>query len=491
MYYEYVYVEANMLQKIKAAIEIHSLIPEGGKVLIGLSGGADSIFLTEMLSEISNDSFSICAAHFNHGIRGVEADEDEAFVLNYCANKNIPLLIERANILSYAEKNMLSIETAARLLRYDFLERSRKSLECDVIATAHHADDNVESILLHLFRGSGSKGLIGMEYKRERIIRPLLNVWRSEIEKFLFERNINYRTDRTNLIAEGSRNILRLEILPLIQKNINPSVKEVILRCSSLIREDELYFKELTESAFMDCIEGYKNFDIDQDNEIKLSIEKLKELSHPILTRLIKYALSKVGVVVDIERVHVNSIIELMYSQSGASLDLPRSKARVSFDKLILSRIEQGERRTSTNGAENKTLYLKITEENMENFALNKGKIETDIGVFHISFVKFDDIEFNRDISYLDYDKITFPIEIRTRRNGDRFLPINAPGECKLKDYFIARKVDRNERDFIPLIVSQNKIAAIAGFTISEDFKVDKSSKRILEIKFKKFNNQY
>lgn len=228
--------------KVKSAIDKYGLINKNERVLVGLSGGADSVTLLHVLLKIAPErGFELCAAHLNHGIRGAEAYHDQHFVEELCKGLGVPLVCEGLDIPGIARAEGKTLEQAAREKRYEFFHRAAKELGADKIAVAHHMDDQAESIMLHLIRGSGLKGLMGMEPAYGDIIRPLLWARRREIEEYAADNGLKYCTDSTNLERDASRNRIRLDLIPYIQDNLNPCFVEGLCSMGELLRQDEEY----------------------------------------------------------------------------------------------------------------------------------------------------------------------------------------------------------------------------------------------------------
>ena len=446
-----------LVEKAEAFIEENGLIERGDSVLIGLSGGADSVALLSVLTRLApRHVWNIRAAHFNHGIRGVGAEEDELFCRNLCEEMGVRFYSETADVPSYARENGLSIETAGRLLRYDFLERTAKMTGCTKIATAHHMDDNAESVMLHLIRGSGLAGLTGMKPARGELIRPLLSCRKEELLGYLEHEGILFRTDETNLIPEGSRNRVRLDIMPYIERHINPAIVPTLCSMAELMIQDEAYLLAEAERQLeaARCEGGFKR-------------AAIAALPYPIKTRVIRLALAEAGAVVDIERVHIEAVAELLEARTGVKLMLPHIEVRTSYDAIKFGR-----------------------QEPVEEFELpvREGLVQTPLGAFRISLIEgTGGFERRSDTAFLDMDKaekLTEGLVIRTRRDGDRIHPVGAPGKRKLKDYFIDRKIDRDERDRIPLIASGSEVLFAAGYAASELTKVDNETTRMLKAEF-------
>ncbi|MBQ9833009.1 MAG: tRNA lysidine(34) synthetase TilS, partial [Clostridia bacterium] len=435
-----------------STIAKYSLIEAEQGVVVGVSGGADSVaLLVSLLSASQKMNFRVFAAHLNHCIREVSAVEDEHFVRELCEFYGVPLFSERIDVPYLASHNGETVEQAARNVRYDFLERARLHFGADKIAVAHHMDDQAESIMLHLIRGSGLAGLAGMQPQRGRIIRPLLFVRRKQIEEYLAENGIVYCTDETNLVASGSRNKLRLELIPYIESNLNNAIVPTLCRLGEIMRRDEEYLDVQAKRALNEarCGGGFDRAAVSQ-------------LPHALKARVIRLALAEAGAVTDIERIHIDSIAELLNARTGARLHLPGVEAWVSYDKIFFGNI-------------------KNTEDFLFPLCMD-GITKTPLGIFEAEILESCEIEKNRMAAYFDADKLkNVELCVRTRRNGDRIYPIGAPGKRKLKDFFIDKKVPRENRN-IPLICSQSDVLFVPGFCIGENVKADENTKRILRV---------
>ena len=226
-----------MKQLVRHTIRQYHMLPDGARVLCGLSGGADSVSLVLCLQELG---YQVCACHLNHGMRGTQADADEAFCRDFCEKHNIPFVSERCDVFAEAEKRKLSAETAAREMRYDFFARCAERMQVPYLATAHTADDNLETMLFHLIRGTGSAGLAGIPPVRGSIVRPLIAVERRQIERFLIERGQNWCTDATNLDDSCTRNKIRHHVIPAL-RDIEPCAARHALEAAQLVRQDNAY----------------------------------------------------------------------------------------------------------------------------------------------------------------------------------------------------------------------------------------------------------
>lgn len=450
-------VSVPFLEKVERFISENGLLDEGGSALVGLSGGADSVALLKALLGLSKKhGWTIRAAHFNHGIRGREAGEDELFCRDLCEANGVPFYADRADVPAYARENGLSLETAGRLLRYAFLERIKEKTGSDRIAVAHHMNDNAESILLHLLRGSGLSGLLGIRPRRDDIIRPLLCVSKQEIEEYLEREGVPFCTDTTNLIPKGSRNRLRLVMVPYIEKHINPAIVRSLCGMSELLQKDEEYLMAEASRAYS-AVRA-------EDGLIRAETAKLP---YPIRTRVIRMALAEAGALVDIERVHVEAISDLLTARTGARLSLPGIEVWTSYDLIKFGNPS--------------------APSDFET-PLKDGLISTPLGVFRVETTEgTEGFERSRTVFCMDADKAAAlgePVVIRPRRDGDRFMPVGAPGRRKLKEFFIDRKIEREERGRIPLIAAGGEVLFVTGIAASETVKVDENTARMIRAEY-------
>ncbi len=448
-------------QAVEAMTARHGLLPDGGGVLVGLSGGADSVALLMALTELApKHGWRVCAAHFNHGIRGEAADGDERFCRDLCDKLGVAFFCGREDIPAKAAELGVSTETAGRIRRYDFLQRTAKENSLDRIAVAHHMDDNAESVLMHVLRGSGLAGLTGIKPERGNIIRPLLGVRRSEIEAYLRALGVDYRTDETNLVPEGTRNLLRLELIPSIERGINSAVVPALCSMAELLTADEEY---LLSEARLSLEEARRGEGYDR--------AYLSKLPQPIRTRAIRLALCEAGAAVDIERVHVEAVEALLNGRTGARAVLPHAVAIASYE-LVMFRPAGEEEAAPV----------------FETELAGAGAYTTPYGVFTAEYVEGNTVYKSGSTAYFDADKLVLPLTVRTRREGDRFRPVGAPGGRKLKEVFIDRKLPRERRDRLPLIAKEAEVLFIPGVGIADTVKADDNTRRMLVIKYNEEN---
>ncbi|MFA6939794.1 MAG: tRNA lysidine(34) synthetase TilS [Clostridiaceae bacterium] len=447
----------------EAAIEEYHMIEKGQKVLVGVSGGPDSMCLLHILIELSRTlDFKVFAAHINHKIRGIEGDLDQEYVKNYCLSNNIPFYSGQYNVEEIARIRKISTETCGREIRYNFFKELSKKLSIDKIALAHNANDNAETLIMRLMRGTGLDGLIGIKPVRDEIfIRPLINVSRKEIEEYCRENNIIPRIDRTNSEAIYKRNKIRLELIPYINQNFEGDIIKSLNKLSRTLEPDIEYLNQASWEKYKEYCE---------ENQGRVIIKKdAFFLPTAILTRIIRKAFFYVSKKnYNLESCHVEDTIKLYGRETGRKINLPEEIVAINNYKDIILEVK------AKKIEKNKMFKLNIGENNIKELGLN---------IIINIIEKKEELIKNSDVKYFDYDKIKGDIQLRFRTDGDRFVPLGMSGEKKLKDLFIDLKIEREKRDEIPLICFGDVIAWVYDYRISDKFKLDKNSKKILEIK--------
>ena len=433
-----------MLDKIKRYIADNKLFEQSDKLLVGLSGGADSMALLNVLIELKYDCF---AAHCNFHLRGEESDKDQLYVEDWCNFKNIPLITVDFDTTKYAADNKISIEMAARELRYGWFERVRKEHDADYIAVGHHLNDSIETFLLNLIRGTGISGLSGIAPKNGRVVRPLLSVSREEIEEYLDGKATNFRVDSTNLEDIYTRNFVRLNLLPSLEK-INPSINDAIARTSKNLSEVEKVYRHVMEKDIKVVL---------LDNVI--DIEKLKQTISP-------------------QSVLFEILFPLGFSPSSIedvldSIDATPGKVFYSpSHRLIKDRISLLIDELSTNEVENRT------------FTINKGNTHIDLPLDMSFDVKPYPVEITKSPKYLylDADLITYPLVLRKWQLGDWFVPFGMKGRKKLSDFFTDQKFSIKDKEDVWILVSGEDIVWVVGHRSDDRFRVTPKTKNILVI---------
>ena len=297
------------------------LPPKGARVLCAVSGGADSMCLLALL--LQTGDHELAAAHFEHGVRGEESLRDCAFVESFCREKDVPCFVAHADVPAYAAETGLGLEEAARKLRYAFLEKTAEEQGFDFIATAHNADDNAETVLFNLARGSGSAGLCGIPPRRGKIIRPLLGLTRAEIEEYLAANGVPHVEDSTNESDAYSRNRIRHGVMPVL-KELNPSFPEAAARLGRLLRRDEEYLSERAEAFIAEHFDGES-----------LPAAELLELHGAVSSRVVRRLLPRSA-----EEKHIEAVLALCRSTERAALDLPGAQLRCERGRLYFLKYE-------------------------------------------------------------------------------------------------------------------------------------------------------
>lgn len=430
-------------QKVWQFIIKHGLTGEGQKVVVAVSGGIDSIALLDVVAWLRDTKkIDVVAAHVNHRLRGKESDGDEQFVRRVCAGYGIPLFTERVLTKQIAKETKRSVQETARDLRYSFFDTLQKSLDAGAVATAHNANDNAETILINLIRGSGVEGLGGIPLRRNQIVRPFLCVTRKEIERYAGKRKLRFRKDSSNTHVEYTRNYLRHTIIPRIEQRLNPLLIGTLSRTAEIFRMN---------AAFTDdALKRVHAFDPDT---AQLDIGRLEQI-HPYLQQMLLHrVLTGKNIEPAFETVH--AVLHLKESQKGAVVDLDRSFVAERIDGAILIR-----RRGRP----------KEFEFRLE----NEGTITTDDFIFTITKSGLPDNKTKSDTSheYIDASLLKFPVIVRNWRKGDAFIPLGMRGKKKLSDFFAEEKFSSEQKRKIPIVESGHRIVWIAGKRLDDRFKL-------------------
>jgi tRNA(Ile)-lysidine synthase len=508
-----------MLNKVKQYIESNRMLRKNEKVVLGVSGGADSVCLFFVLLALRDFyQLELHVVHVNHMIRGEEADTDQRYVEKICKENNIPFHCVKEDVKQIAKEQHLSEEEAGRNIRYHAFETVRVEYNCDVIAVAHNSNDCAETMLFQLVRGSGLTGLTGIPATRDRIIRPLLCVTRMEIEEFLHDRGIPYQTDATNLETEYTRNKIRLHVLPYIEENINNRAISHIVKSAQMLKEVEEFVEKQTNicyNKFVQFTDGKYYFEREQF--LKEDIVIQKTVVRKILRNL-------GGQLKDIESIHIEDICNLATKGVGKKIDLPYSiVAYNDYKNLILTNsvvinfnndttnrelyplVEQSLENSFDFSKQNDVIHLpsgeklgyliytlnqydknNILDKNQSFWDTNQNVVPDFVlqacqnTEFYKEYKKSMINIRNGYTKCFDYDKIKNAVQLRTRREGD-YMQIDAKGGTKkVKSIFIDKKIPLRDRNLIPLLADGNHIMWILGSRISEAYKINKGTKTIL-----------
>ncbi|MCI8513726.1 MAG: tRNA lysidine(34) synthetase TilS [Lachnospiraceae bacterium] len=439
-----------MIKRVCRYIREHNMMEAGDRILVGVSGGADSTCLLCMLRELAPElGISLEALHIHHRIRGEAADADAAFVRELCGRLQIPFYQETIDVPALAREKRLSLETAGRQARYEAFEDWRRKQDADRIAVAHQKDDNVETVLMRLFRGSGLEGLCGILPVRGRIVRPLLCVSRAELEDWLEERKQPWREDATNREEEALRNRLRNRVLPYLREKVNAGVDENVLRAAGILCDANRYMNRAARMGLKRCA-GFR------EGEMRFAAAAVKEEDAEILPYMLRQAVEECkGDAEDLSYRHIRSIQSLFEDGKERRIDLP--------GKLTAFR-EGGD------------VVIRVREEEKKE---TEPLLSLQMRVFPYDSDK--KIPQKRYTKWFDYDKIQRCVTIRHRREGD-YLSIGPAGNKKLRRYFIDNKIPKAERERCTLAADGSHILWIVGYRISEAYKVTEETKLVLEI---------
>lgn len=452
--------------KLLETIREYNLIDKGELVLIGVSGGADSTALLHLLASLKEEfEINLHVAHLNHLLRKGDAELDARYVQGLAQNLKVPVSIESFDVQAYAGETGKGIEEAAREARYDFFSRTAKKVGAKKIAVGHTADDNVETFLMRLLRGSGIRGLCGIPPKRGMIIRPMIKIWRKEIEEYVGGLKLVPRRDHTNYESKFMRNRVRMKLIPQL-KIYNLNIKEIILQTILLLTEDAEYLDRKTEEALAAALLAAK------ENELILDLSRVTRLDLPIQGHLVRKAIERVkGNLTELSYAHVQNILENMSIKEKWENHLPGgATVLIQKDKILFTR-----ERPRPNLKKEFSYTLSVP-----------GEVEIDeIGkrmrVSLLETVSVEEVSQDAKVGYVDYSSLAKQLIVRNRNEGDRFVPLGMRGTKKVQDFFIDEKVPLEERDFIPMVESGGKIVWVGGMRIDERVKVTPATNRVVK----------
>ena len=439
---------AGLEEKVKAYIKKYDMISKKDKVILGLSGGPDSVCLLLLLKELKVDVYAV---HVNHGIRGKEADADEAFVKELCEREAIPFSSYRINVPAYAKEKGLSCEEAGREVRREIFQKEMEKVHATKIALAHHMNDNAETLLFNLSRGTGIKGMAGIRPIRGEYVRPILCLTRKEIEDWLEEKGEAYCVDCTNEEDVYTRNRIRNHIIPYIEENVNAKAVEHLSNLSEQILQMEAFVDRQTTLLYEKAVKKEREAYL-------LNIEIFQAADPAIRSSLIKRVLGEAaGKEKDIESVHLQAVEELANRQSGKKINLPYGLEAV--------------RRYGT-------IWIEKGQKDMEKQDFSK----VEMRIFDCEGMPetFPESPYTK---WFDYDIIKNNVVVRSRKTGD-YITIDRNGsKQKLKKYFANAKIPQNQRDEVMLVADGSHIMWVVGYRQNQHYQVTEQTKHILEIK--------
>lgn len=457
-----------MKEKVLAAIKEYNLIEENDNIIVGVSGGPDSMALLYSLLEVQNSvPFNVHIAHVNHGVRGDDAESDQLFVERIAKELNLPYYTKNVDMVGYGKEKGISSEEAGRELRYGFFRDILLKVGKGKIAVAHNKNDQAETLVMRFLRGTGIDGLKGMEFRVEDIIRPILGIDRREIESYIEKNKIETVLDKTNLEPIYSRNKVRLELIPYIEENFNPNIINTLWRMSNIAATDGRFLEEYSKERFNIIV---KNKD---KHSIILESGKFLKEHKSIQQRIIRVAIENLnGTLQGITETQINIVLRLFLAlETGKEVHLSNNiVAKTRYNDLIIAKDHERD--------VVKYFYkLGIGETNLEG-------IEYSFKVRVFPKEKNLILDKSKNTRYFDFDMVKGSLGVRNRLDGDRIRPFGMKGTKKLKDYFIDEKIPKDLRDRIPLIVDEENIIWVVGYRTNDLYKITENTKKILSISY-------
>jgi len=436
-----------MISKVFDKI-LQEKIPVETRILCAVSGGVDS---TVMLHVLNDYGFECIVAHCNFNLRGKESDGDELFVKELAEKLDLKFFSESFDTENYAKSSGLSIQMAARDLRYQWFYEMLTKYNCQYIALAHNSDDQIETVITNLIRGTGIRGLCGMKFLKDKLFRPLLEISRFEIESFAKANDIDFRTDSSNLTVKYSRNKIRHKILPLM-KEISSSASEKILETVSYLKDTELIFKDYVLQSRLKCLY------YESEKKIVIDLKELAKLTAP------KTVLFEILLIEGIPKNMASEAVNLLEAQTGKYVPFLNIYIVKDRNKIVIDKDRKAE------GLEKSEAFISAPEE-FKNFGIAAKLIPNDK---NLKIIK------NPIYAYIDYNSLKFPLKLRKWKDGDRFKPFGMKNFKKLSDFFKDEKLNLFQKDDILILESGNEIVWIVGVRLDNRFRINTNTKRIL-----------
>ena len=475
------------MNRIEKFIQKYHMLTCGDRVIAGVSGGADSVCLFLMLLELREKiGFDLIAVHVHHGLRGEAADQDQQFVEALCEQHRIPLEIFRVNLESIAKKRKQSLEEAGRMVRREAFDSVCKKYGGNKIALAHHQNDNAETLLWNLSRGTGLDGLGGIRPVNGKFIRPLLCMNRKEIEEYLAKRKQSYCIDETNAGTDYTRNKLRHLVLPILEEQVNSAAVRHMNETMEQIWELQEYMQEQVEAAYQECVQEH----FEKACWIQIQQKSFETFPELIKKMVIRKGMEQVGGKKrDLSHKHVDVMMELMNKQVGRTLDLPyEMHAKRNYEGIRLEK-----QRTYSSGEEKKA---EIKQECMSELNIPGETILADRNLKlrckileKPKNLSIKDIPQKIYTKWFDYGIIKSSLYIRTRQAGDTIVIDEKGHQKKLKNWFVDEKIPKEVRDSQLLLAENNEILWVLGHRMSQAYQVKQSTKWILQIEVETYKS--
>jgi tRNA(Ile)-lysidine synthase len=442
-----------MLEKFESFVSDNNLFSKDDRILIALSGGVDSVVLSHLMCRAN---YKISLAHCNFHLRDEESNRDEAFVRRWAKENNIPLFVKEFDTYQYMKENKLSLEMAARDLRYNWFNSLLESEGFTCLCTAHHLDDSIETFFINLLRGTGIAGLHGIKVKNDKIVRPLLFATREEILSYAKQNNISYVEDSTNSETKFTRNKIRHNLFPVLRE-INPNFEFALKKDIEYLNDTEFIFRREIEKTKKEIIET-------EQEVIKINISKLKQLN-PMKIYLYEI-LSEYG----FNETNINDILSCLDEISGKQF----------FSKT--HRLVKDRQYIFIDVIKNNTTNDFFLIDNCQSSLIHPLKMQIEL----LRDLKFINISKDKNIAMLDADLLKFPLILRKWRQGDSFVPFGMKKEKKLSDYFTSNKYSLLDKENQWILCSEEKIVWLVAERIDDRFRISNKTKNILKIEVEK-----
>ena len=465
-------------EKVFSYMKEHQMLQEGDRVVVGVSGGADSVCLLFLLLEWQKEHpLDIAVVHVNHGIRA-EAGEDAHYVEQLCTENHLPFFLTQADVRDRAHREKLSEEEAGRRTRYEAFEKAAKEWGAGKIAVAHNSNDRSETQLFHLFRGSGIRGLASILPVRDEIIRPILCLERTEIEEFLHQRGIPYCKDATNDEDDYTRNRIRHHILPYAEENIVKGCVAHMNQTAELMAETEEYLELQTQEAVKKCVRYGGMVGKREEGFPAITVGQFLAL-HPVIRKRLLYEEVKrlSPGQKDITYKHIQELLTLFTQDGNRTICLPFGiRGRREYDKVVLFVEREDKDDLKQEATASGSMGSIVCESGILKYCVRE-----------LASEKNQEVPTNQYTKWFDYDKIKKCPMVRTRQTGDYLTIADGKGgriHKSLKSFLVDQKIPCAERDRLPLLAEDDHILWVVGYRISEYYKVTENTKRILEVQF-------
>ncbi|MDY6950888.1 MAG: tRNA lysidine(34) synthetase TilS [Thermodesulfobacteriota bacterium] len=456
------------LAGVDAAIEHYNMLAPEDIVVVGVSGGPDSVALLHCLVALKERRcLNVVVAHLNHQLRGETASQEAVFVKSLALRLGVPCEIGERDVASYAHEHRLSIQEAARKVRYAFYRDVCRKHGATKIALGHQADDNAESVLIHLLRGTGPKGLAGIPPVRDRcIIRPLIEMHRAQILRFLEAGGVAYVEDQSNVDFKYLRNRIRHELLPSLRAEYNPKVVWALTRLAAIARDEEDFWGGQVAAAFKELVLEQKK------DSLVLSASGLAGLHPALVRRLVRHAvLSLRGDLRRLGHQHVEAVVHLATSSSPSGrIDLPRGVMALRDRDELLFLLGLPEKRPA----------FEYQISSTGSTFLHEISARLRLSLCEVTQVGAPGT-YPSSTAFMDLSAVPFPLTVRSPQAGDRFRPLGMSGSQKVKTFFINLKVPRWKRRRCPILLSGSKIVWVAGYRIDDSAKVTEKTTQVLK----------